>query len=75
MLIGKGFYCGYCPSCGKWQGFEVRKDIQSKKFTCVYCRKSRTLKYKNEIGLQIKVHGPYENPRVIPKLVEELNAK
>lgn len=52
-----------CPNCGGIQTAEIRKGIKNKVIKCIYCNKSRKLKYKNKFGLQAKILFKTNSPQ------------
>jgi hypothetical protein len=70
---GSNYYAIQCPKCMKWSGTQIN-NIQKKVFTCVYCRKTAKLKYKQQYGLKLRLSGPYEVQQ-LPKTIQALNNK
>ena len=46
-----------CPFCNKHQVRQI--DSFHVVFKCKFCNKTRTIKKKTEVGLSIKLYGPY----------------
>ena len=64
-----------CKSCHKWSGIYSSKDLDELVCKCKYCLKSSVSKKKDKFGLNLELHGPYFDARVVVEKVKELNMK
>jgi len=69
------FYVFGCPNCGRCSVKEVRIDLQKTSFKCKVerCNRSRKLKHKKIMGINIDRWGPYKLPREATEKCQELN--
>ena len=72
-------YIFRCPNCGNYQT-KILRDVNllnfiNKKFKCIRCNKTTTIKKKGEWGLSLNHWGPYTNGLMAAKVCASLKAE